>query len=392
MRWLGRPPLRNDVPRRPVVAILDTGVADHTWFDAPATTRSCCGTSTTRRQRCGPRGDHRGRGGETDPNLIDPLEGLIDPFFGHGTFIAGLIHQACPGRAHLSIKMMGNDGIVEEAALINGLGFLHQRQVEARATGDRRRADRRRLACRSATTTSRPGAASATTPAAAGASMRWPSRGSWSSPRPATTPRPGRCSRPRSPLSATARLPDGARRPRWSASVPSTRTAVSPCSATAGTGSPATAPGAALVSTLPRSTSDSDPGSTSARTASDRQVGSWRATHRPRQLHRLRHLERDVIRGPGRGRRRGPGAARPRLAAHKAWPRQPPASCAASCPSSASSSRTDSGHARPRPLGGRLIIDERDASDEHATSTWARTARSRDWPAGQASPRLDSGT
>ena len=55
-------------------------------------------------------------GGETDPNLIDPLEGLIDPFFGHGTFIAGLIRQICPDADILSIKMMGTDGIVEEAA------------------------------------------------------------------------------------------------------------------------------------------------------------------------------------------------------------------------------------------------------------------------------------
>ena len=28
--------------------------------------------------------------------MIDPLEGLMDPYFGHGTFIAGLIHQVCP--------------------------------------------------------------------------------------------------------------------------------------------------------------------------------------------------------------------------------------------------------------------------------------------------------
>ena len=69
-------------------------------------------------------------GGEPYSNLIDPLEGLMDPFFGHGTFIAGLIQQACPDARHLSIKVMGNDGIVEEAALINGLGYLHQRQVE----------------------------------------------------------------------------------------------------------------------------------------------------------------------------------------------------------------------------------------------------------------------
>jgi subtilisin family serine protease len=74
-------------------------------------------------------------GGEKDPNIIDPLQGLIDPFFGHGTFIAGLIHQTCPDADILSVKMMGNDGIVDEAALLNGLGFLHQRQVEALKAG-----------------------------------------------------------------------------------------------------------------------------------------------------------------------------------------------------------------------------------------------------------------
>ena len=75
-------------------------------------------------------------GRENDPDVIDPLQGLIDPFFGHGTFIAGLIHQTCPDADVLSIKMMSNDGIVDEAALLNGLGFLHQRQVDALGAGE----------------------------------------------------------------------------------------------------------------------------------------------------------------------------------------------------------------------------------------------------------------
>ncbi|HEV2931172.1 MAG TPA: hypothetical protein VGW74_21025, partial [Propionibacteriaceae bacterium] len=75
-------------------------------------------------------------GAETEPDIIDPLQGLIDPFFGHGTFIAGLIHQTCPDANIVSIKMMGTDGIVDEAALLNGLGYLHQRHVDARAAGE----------------------------------------------------------------------------------------------------------------------------------------------------------------------------------------------------------------------------------------------------------------
>jgi subtilisin family serine protease len=63
-------------------------------------------------------------------------EQLIRLYAGHGTFIAGLIHQICPDARICSIKMMGTDGIVEEAALLNGLGYLHQRQSDALQQGD----------------------------------------------------------------------------------------------------------------------------------------------------------------------------------------------------------------------------------------------------------------
>src|SRR5215210_2783474 len=131
--WLGRAPIRTEVDRRPVVAILDTGVADHPWFGFgdpdPVVERWFYDASN---------GQFRPddvAGSEIDPNVIDPLEGLIDPFFGHGTFIAGLIHQTCPDAKILSVKLMGPDGVVDEAALLNGLGFLHQRQQQAKAVG-----------------------------------------------------------------------------------------------------------------------------------------------------------------------------------------------------------------------------------------------------------------
>ena len=57
-------------------------------------------------------------GKEINPNLVDPLEGTIDPYFGHGTFIAGLVRQQCPDADLLSIKLMGPDGVVDEADLI----------------------------------------------------------------------------------------------------------------------------------------------------------------------------------------------------------------------------------------------------------------------------------
>ena len=136
VRWLARPPLRNEVPRRPVVAILDTGVASgHTWFDAPVDDPIVLRYFYDPNSVSVREATTDAEGGETEPNLVDPLEGLIDPFFGHGTFIAGIVRQTCPDARLLSIKIMDNDGIVEEADLINALGFLHQRQVEARNTG-----------------------------------------------------------------------------------------------------------------------------------------------------------------------------------------------------------------------------------------------------------------
>jgi len=70
-----------------------------------------------------------------DPNLIDPLLGLIDPFFGHGTFIAGLIRQSCPDADLLSLKLMGPDGVVDEFALLSALAALCDRQSAAQEPG-----------------------------------------------------------------------------------------------------------------------------------------------------------------------------------------------------------------------------------------------------------------
>jgi hypothetical protein len=133
VRWLGRPPTRSPLKRRPVVAILDTGVGHHPWFDRdddPVVTRfryqPLAGTVVP---------DDAG-GADEDPNLLDPLAGLVDPFFGHGTFIAGLVHQTCPDADIVSFKMMGPDGIVVEAALLHGLADLHQRQVTALDRGE----------------------------------------------------------------------------------------------------------------------------------------------------------------------------------------------------------------------------------------------------------------
>jgi subtilisin family serine protease len=129
--WLGPAPARvaqEDAPcRRPVVAVLDTGVGKHPWLPASIVKR------------------HPSVGdlpiGQTDPatdpevrgQLDSPLEGTLDSDAGHGTFIAGLIRQICPDANILAIRVMYSDGAVPEGDLLEALNRLLLRQALAQA-------------------------------------------------------------------------------------------------------------------------------------------------------------------------------------------------------------------------------------------------------------------
>ncbi|MEO6503872.1 MAG: S8/S53 family peptidase [Jatrophihabitantaceae bacterium] len=129
--WMGAPPTRcpqGDKPcRRPVVAVLDTGVGKHPWLPASIVKRH----------------PHVGSLpiGQTDPatdpevngRLGNPLEGTLDPDAGHGTFIAGLIRQICPDADILAVRVMYGDGAVPEGDLLEALNRLLLRQALAQA-------------------------------------------------------------------------------------------------------------------------------------------------------------------------------------------------------------------------------------------------------------------
>jgi subtilisin family serine protease len=129
--WLGAPPTRMpdaDKPcRRPVVAVLDTGVGKHPWLPASIVERHPKVASLPI--------------GHTDPatdpevsgRLNNPLEGTLDPDAGHGTFIAGLIRQICPDADILAIRVMYGDGAVPEGDLLEALNRLLLRQALAQA-------------------------------------------------------------------------------------------------------------------------------------------------------------------------------------------------------------------------------------------------------------------
>jgi len=129
VNWIGPEPARRTslTGRRPVVAVLDTGVGAHPWLDD--------GAVVVRN----PTVDGSPGGvplGLTDPAsdpeqtgvLVDPYEGVLDADAGHGTFIAGNIRQLCPDANILAVRVMSGDGVVAEGDLLSALAGLLARQ------------------------------------------------------------------------------------------------------------------------------------------------------------------------------------------------------------------------------------------------------------------------
>lgn len=100
--------------QRPVVAVVDTGIGEHPWFDgADVVIRDAqvdgrpIGTFT-----------------ESEPSAAPGLQSELPPYLGHGTFIAGVVHQVCPDAAILPVRVMYTDGEVREWDLIRSLERL----------------------------------------------------------------------------------------------------------------------------------------------------------------------------------------------------------------------------------------------------------------------------
>jgi subtilisin family serine protease len=117
--------------RRPVVAILDSGCASHPWL-----TEAGDETVTLDGHPIGhtdPMTD-----AEEHPDQSGPLDGAIDTYAGHGTFIAGLIHQACPDADILSWRITPSAGPILESDIIDALSDIAElacRHREGRAGG-----------------------------------------------------------------------------------------------------------------------------------------------------------------------------------------------------------------------------------------------------------------
>jgi subtilase family protein len=138
-----------DLPlgRRPVIAVLDTGIGEHPWLpvgdpasdpvievsaDFQAWMR---GNEEALLQTTGadivPLADHN-----EVRNELQPLLGLTDSHAGHGTFVSGLVFQNCPDARILSLRMLHSDGYSTEGTFLLALEWLRKRAVAARSTGD----------------------------------------------------------------------------------------------------------------------------------------------------------------------------------------------------------------------------------------------------------------
>ena len=67
---------------------------------------------------------------DTDPealgDLTGPLDGVIDPMAGHGTFIAGIVHQACPDADILAWRVVPSAGPIVESDWIAALAQISE--------------------------------------------------------------------------------------------------------------------------------------------------------------------------------------------------------------------------------------------------------------------------
>lgn len=147
------PPARDEkrTSRRPVVAILDTGVRAHPWLDVARKAPNGYLTKTggfvavdhnmqaaiyEQSKTAADQGDqprHPIRHPWDTPVTANPLIGELDTETGHGTFIAGIVRQVAPDARVLAVRIMHSDGVVYEGDLVCALGLIADRVAAAEA-------------------------------------------------------------------------------------------------------------------------------------------------------------------------------------------------------------------------------------------------------------------
>lgn len=142
--------------RRPVVAVVDTGVRAHPWLDVEAKPGGGYDIDPDGngdgfieidddiQKAIYLEGENAGSSGDQPRQVIkhpwdtpvaeDPLIGELSPALGHGTFIAGIVRQVAPDARVLAIRVMHSDDVVYEGDLICALTMLANRIALAEAS------------------------------------------------------------------------------------------------------------------------------------------------------------------------------------------------------------------------------------------------------------------
>jgi hypothetical protein len=127
------PPKRDrSLCHRPVVAVVDTGCGQHSWF-TEGIDRDLVGYLTP--------------DPESGANLISPMDGSRPRAAGHGTFITGLIRQRCPDADILAVRLLQADGLAAESDMIATLDRIRDLAFENIRTGRGHRVDIVSLSC-----------------------------------------------------------------------------------------------------------------------------------------------------------------------------------------------------------------------------------------------------
>ena len=258
----------------------------------------------------------------TDPevhdDLVGPFDGSVDRIAGHGTFIAGLVHQACPDADHPRLARYRTVDSVDRVRVADHARPDHRAGTPAPGRRLRAGTPSTCSACRWGTTTRtptdqllRPDPPGPARRARADSGWWWSVRQATTRPIARATPQPshrGPTAEVRSSRSATG-YP-------WSPWALSTRTRPTPCSPTPARGCAPTHPGPRLMSTMPPFEGGLEP------IARTRVNGQDPRVDRPGRLplgcrrrwsakRRLRAVERHVVLRTRRGRadRGGDGAA-----------------------------------------------------------------------------------
>jgi hypothetical protein len=150
-----RPPARRPLgdcgSRRPVVAVLDTGVRAHPWLNVrPDQTdgyetepdgfvqidldmQKAIYLQTEAAEQLGDQPRQLIKHPWDRPDTADPLIGELETTVGHSTFISGIVRQVAPDAQVLAIRIMHSDGVVNEYDLIEALRLVATRVADAEA-------------------------------------------------------------------------------------------------------------------------------------------------------------------------------------------------------------------------------------------------------------------